>query len=174
MSAAIVEAVVRKNVRVKAPISRAFSVFVEQMETWWPATHHIGSTPFVAIFVEPKVGGRWYERNTKGELCEWGQVLKWDPPNRVAFSWHVGPGHDQPDWKFDPDPERASEVEITFTAEGPHATFVELVHSKLERHGEGYEQLRAMFDGPTAWAGILALYGQQANQEPGAGSSEAQ
>jgi hypothetical protein len=59
-------AVVRKTVRVRAPIERAFSVFVEQMETWWPATHHIGKTPFVAIFVEPRVGGRWYERNTEG------------------------------------------------------------------------------------------------------------
>jgi uncharacterized protein YndB with AHSA1/START domain len=57
-------------VRVKAPIERAFSVFVEQMETWWPATHHIGTTPFEAIFVEPRVGGRWYERNAKGDLCD--------------------------------------------------------------------------------------------------------
>ena len=29
--------VVRKSVRVQTPIERAFSVFVEQMETWWPA-----------------------------------------------------------------------------------------------------------------------------------------
>ena len=53
------EAVVRKNVRVQVPIERAFSVFVEQMETWWPATHHIGKTPFVALFVEPRIGGDW-------------------------------------------------------------------------------------------------------------------
>lgn len=164
MRNAVEEAVVRKSVRVKAPIDRAFSVFVEQMETWWPATHHIGDTPFEAIFVEPRVGGRWYERNAKGELCDWGKVLKWDPPHRVAFSWHVGPGHDQPDWKADPDPEKASEVEIRFTAEGPDITFVELEHSKLERHGEGYEQLRALFDGPGAWGDILALYAKKVEE----------
>jgi hypothetical protein len=39
---------------------------------------------------------------------------------------------------------------------------VELTHSKLERHGEGYEQLRAMFDGPGAWGDILALYAKAA------------
>jgi len=161
MSNAVEEAVVRKSIRVKAPIERAFSVFVEQMETWWPATHHIGITPFEAIFVEPRVGGRWYERNAKGELCDWGKVLKWDPPHRVAFSWHVGPGHDQPEWKFDPDPEKSSEVEIRFTAEAADITFVELEHSKLERHGEGYEQLRAMFDGPGAWITILELYAKK-------------
>ena len=129
---------VRKTVRVKAPVERAFSVFVERMETWWPATHHIGKVPFQAIFVEPRVGGKWYERNAAGDCCEWGTVLAWDPPHRVAFSWHVGPGHDQPEWKFNPDLSQASELEIRFIPEGPGATLVELEHSKLERHGEAY------------------------------------
>jgi len=40
-----------------------------------------------------------------------------------------------------------------------------LTHSKLYRHGEGYEQLRAIFDGPGAWSGILALYAKAANGE---------
>jgi hypothetical protein len=78
----------------------------------------------------------------------------------VAFSWHVGPGHDSPDWKFDPDLSKASEVEIRFMADGL-GTLVELEHSKLERHGEGYEQLRALFDGPGAWAGILAEFAKR-------------
>jgi uncharacterized protein YndB with AHSA1/START domain len=160
MANPVAEAVVRKTVRVNASIERAFSVFVEQMETWWPATHHIGKTPFEAIFVEPRVGGRWYERNAEGAQCDWGTVLKWDPPHRVTFSWHVGPGHDSPDWVCDPDMAKASEVEIRFTAAGPSTTLVELEHSKLERHGEGYEQLREMFDGPGAWSGILALFAE--------------
>jgi len=161
MANPVAEAVVRKSVRVNASIERAFSVFVEQMETWWPATLHIGKTPFEAIFVEPRVGGRWYERNVEGAQCDWGTVLKWDPPHRVAFSWHVGPGHDSPDWVCDPDIAKASEVEIRFTAAGPSTTLVELEHSKLERHGEGYEQLRELFDGPGAWAGILELYAKK-------------
>jgi uncharacterized protein YndB with AHSA1/START domain len=165
MSNTVEEAVVRKNVRVQASIERAFSVFVEQMETWWPATHHIGNTPFEAIFVETRVGGRWYERDAAGNLNDWGKVLAWDPPHRVTFSWHVGPGHDSPEWKCDPNPAKASEVEIRFTAEGPATTFVELTHSKLERHGEGYEQLRALFDGPGAWIAILELYAKAVHEE---------
>ena len=165
MSNTVEEAVVRKNVRVQASIERAFSVFVEQMETWWPATHHIGKTPFEAIFVEPRVGGRWYERDVDGKLVDWGKVLAWEPPHRVTLSWHVGPGHDSPEWKCDPNPAKASEVEIRFTAEGPATTFVELTHSKLERHGEGYEQLRALFDGPGAWIAILELYAKAVHEE---------
>jgi uncharacterized protein YndB with AHSA1/START domain len=171
MANPVEEAVVRKSVRVKAPIERAFSVFVEQMETWWPATHHIGKTPFVALFVEPRVGGRWYEQNAKGELCEWGRVLKWEPPHAVAFSWHVGPEqHDNPEaeWGFDPDLSKASEVEIRFSAESGGVTLVELTHSKLERHGGDTEKLRAMFDGPMAWAGILDLYAKKIDEKEGA------
>jgi hypothetical protein len=51
---------------------------------------------------------------------------------------------------------------IRFTAEGQATTLVELERSKLERHGEGFEQLRAIFDGPGAWSGILALYANAA------------
>jgi len=161
MANTVEEAVVRKSVRVKASVERAFSVFVEQMETWWPASHHIGKTPFEAIFVEPRVGGRWYERNSIGEQCEWGTVLAWDPPHRVTFSWHLGPGHDSPDWQFDADMARASEVEIRFIDAGEGSTVVELEHSKLERHGEGYEQLRAIFDGPGAWIAILEKFAEK-------------
>jgi uncharacterized protein YndB with AHSA1/START domain len=162
MSNAVEEAVVRKSVRVQVPIERAFSVFVEQMETWWPATHHIGEKPFETIFVEPRVGGRWYERDVAGNLNDWGTVRAWDPPHRVTFSWHVGPGHDQPDWVCDRDVAKASEVEIRFSAEGPATTLVELEHSKLERHGEGYQKLREIFDGPGAWQEILLLFAKAA------------
>ena len=153
-----VDAVVRKSVRVQAPIERAFSVFVEQMETWWPAEHHIGEHAFQSIFVEPRTGGRWYERDSQGNECQWGHVLAWDPPNRVTFSWHLGP-----DWKFDPDLAKASEVQVRFTSEGPSATLVELEHSQLERHGEGWEQLRVMLDYPDAWSRTLAEFAKAAN-----------
>lgn len=152
---------VRKSIHVKAPVERAFSTFVEQMETWWPATHHIGKTPFQVIFVEPRVGGRWYELNANGEQCDWGTVLKWDPPHCVCFSWHVGPGHDQPDWTFDPDMAKSSEVEVRFTPQGPGGTLVELEHRKIERHGEAAEKLRELFDGPGAWIGILECFAKK-------------
>jgi uncharacterized protein YndB with AHSA1/START domain len=154
-----------KAVHVNASIERAFSVFVEHMEMWWPASHHIGKTPSEAIFIEHRLGGRWYERNAIGEQCTWGTVLAWDPPHRVCFSWHLGPGHSQPDWVFDPDMSRASQVEIRFRSEGPNTTLVELEHSKIERHGEGSIELRNMFDGPDAWQRILTLYAKHFGSE---------
>jgi len=161
MTQTLEEAVVRKRVRVQAPVERAFSVFVEQMETWWPAHHRIGAQPFQSIFVEPRAGGRWYERDAQGNQCDWGTVLAWEPPHKVSLSWHLGP-----DWKFNADLAKASEVEIRFIAEGS-ATLVELEHRGLERHGEGYEQLRATLDSPDAWAGTLAAFANViANPKP--------
>ncbi len=154
-------AVVRKNVRVQAPIERAFSVFVEQMETWWPAHHHIGANAFQSIFVEPRAGGRWYERDTQGNQCDWGTVIAWNPPHKVSLSWHLGP-----DWKFNPDLALASEIEIRFTPDGPF-TLVELEHRGIERHGEGYEQLVAALNSPDAWTATLAAFANAiANPQP--------
>jgi uncharacterized protein YndB with AHSA1/START domain len=155
------EAVVHKSVRVQGSVERAFSIFVEQMETWWPAEHHIGKQAFQCIIVEPRVGGRWYERDAQGSECNWGSVLAWEPPQRVTLGWHLGT-----EWKFDPDPAKASEVEIRFTAKNPSSTQVDLVHSKLERHGEGYEQLLAALRGPEAWSRVLADFARIADRNP--------
>jgi len=59
---------------------------------------------------------------------------------------------------------KSSEVEIQFTAEAPDDPRRRLEH-KLERHGEGYEQLRAMFDRTGRLGDILALYAPKRQME---------
>ncbi len=142
--------VVRKTLNIDAPIERAFAVFTEKMASWWPATHHIAKQPFQEIVIEPRAGGRWLERAADGSECPWGRVLAWEPPDRVSFSWHL-----QADWQFDPNPEKASEVEIRFFSEGARKTRVELEHRGLERHGAGWEQIRTGVDSPGGWSAIL-------------------
>jgi len=145
--------VVEKTLSVNVPIARAFAVFTQNMGAWWPATHHIAKQAFAEITVEPRAGGRWFERAADGGECEWGRVVAWEPPHRVVFSWHL-----QTDWKFDPNPEKASEVEIRFFAEGAEKTRLELEHRGLERHGMGWEQLRAGVDSPGGWSTILEQF----------------
>jgi hypothetical protein len=60
---------------------------------------------------------------------------------------------------------KASDVAIRFTRDGDSATLVELEHSGIERHGEGYEQLRDMLDGPGAWVTTLEEFAKAANGE---------
>lgn len=159
--AAAEKAVVRKSVRVPVSIERAFSVFVEQMETWWPATHHLAPHPFQVIVVEPRVGGRWYERDAYGNEGIWGFVRAWDPPHLVTLSWHV-----QPDWTCDPGFDRASDVDIRFTAEAPSSTLVDLTHYNLERHGESFLEYRDKMDGPGAWMFVIGEYARVASGQP--------
>ena len=150
METSVEAAVVIKSVRVKASRERAFGVFVEQMETWWPATHHIQKEPFELIVVEPRVGGRWYERTVSGLECDWGTVLGWDPPNSVRLSWHVGPGHDSPGWVADMDPAKASEVEVRFTELDGGTTIVEALNPEIMVEVTGQPDLAPIADDATA------------------------
>src|SRR5438874_940068 len=102
-------------------------------------------------------GGRQYERAPDGTECTWGYVLAYEPPHRIVTSWHL-----QGDWKFDPDPEKASVVTVTFTPEGDSQTRVELEHGELWRHGEVAEHIREQISQPGGWRGLLELFAKAA------------
>lgn len=142
---------VRKSVRVNADAARAFEVFTAGLSRWWPRTHHIGGAPLQAAILEPRVGGRWYERGEDGSECEWGRVLVWEPPARVVLAWQI-------DTQFKYDPACVSEVEIRFVAESAQVTRVELEHRNIERLGAGAGEFRTRVDAPNGWSGILAQY----------------
>jgi hypothetical protein len=63
-----------------------------------------------------------------------------------------------PGWQSEPDLAKASEVDIRFTAESDGSTRVDLEHRHFERHGAGWEQMRAGVGGPGGWTGILEAY----------------
>ena len=54
-------------------------MFTERFGTWWPAEHHIGAADLADAIIEPRVGGRYYERGVDGSECDWGRVLAYDP-----------------------------------------------------------------------------------------------
>ncbi len=146
---------VTKSVTVRAGRERAFTVFTEQFFTWWPASHHIGDAELADAVIEPKAGGRWYERGVDGSECDWGAVLAYEPPDRVLLSWHL-----QGDWTYDPDPARASEIEVRFVAEAADRTRVELAHRHIERHADPDEVVRGV-ESPSGWSGLLMAYAEQ-------------
>ncbi len=157
MSRTIIPAPVRKSVRVRAPQQRAFDVFTSGMGRWWPKTHHIGAAEPETLVIEPREGGRWFERGNDGVECDIGKVLVWDPPSRLVLGWQL-----TADWKFDPD--LIMEVEVRFIPEGEVATRVELEHRDLERLGDRADALRQQIDSPSGWGGLLDLFAQAASQ----------
>jgi uncharacterized protein YndB with AHSA1/START domain len=147
----------RKIVSVKAPPEVAWRVFTEKMSTWWPlATYKIGKANAVEAVIEPRVGGRWYERGDDGSTCDWGRVLSWEPPSRLVLSWQISA-----DWQYDPN--LKTEVEVRFISEGKDSTRVELEHRHLDRYGARRDEMRGIFDSEGGWSGLLASFARAAS-----------
>lgn len=144
---------------VAAPIERAFHVFTSSFGTWWPSDYHIGKADMADAILEPKVGGRWFERGADGSECDWGRVLEWEPPRRLLVTWQING-----QWQYDPDPEHASEIEVRFTADGPEQTVVELRHRHLDRLVLG-QALREGISGGGGWIAVLAAFAAAADKE---------
>ena len=95
-----------------------------------------------------------------GSECRWARVLTFDPPDRVVFSWDIGP-----QWQVVTDPELTSEVEVRFVAEGATRTRVELEHRHLDRHGPGWPALTEGIKGDQGWPLYLARYAALLQEE---------
>ncbi len=120
-----------KRIIVKCSAEDAFRFFTADFDKWWPAhTHSViamssdGARHPAACTLDPRLGGRIIERGKGDETYVWGTVHIWEPPSRVAFSWHPGGNA-----------ETAQTVEVTFTRRGA-GTEVMLTHGGWERLGE--------------------------------------
>jgi uncharacterized protein YndB with AHSA1/START domain len=144
---------VRHDVVVSAPLDRAFRVFTEQFGDFKPREHNLLSVPIAETVFEPRVGGHIYDRGVDGSLCRWARIVAYEPPNRVVFTWDIGPT-----WQIETDLTRTSEVEVRFAAESAERTRVELEHRHIERHGAGWESVAAGVGGDGGWPLYLGRY----------------
>jgi len=158
-AATTVLAPVKKSITVKASVEHAFKVFTDGFDSWWPRSHHIGQQAMVKAVIETRAGGRCFGREADGTECDWGRVLTWEPPNRFVLAWQI-----DPKWQYEPDLNKASEVEVRFTPEAGGLTRVDLEHRHFERHGEGLGAVRSAVDSPGGWSGLLLTYAARATE----------
>jgi hypothetical protein len=116
-----------RTVTVKAPPARAFELFASHIADWWPRGQTVGKKPHVALVIEPRTGGKWFERDADGVETHWGHVLDWQPPTRLLLAWQLSTS-----WAFDPN--LHTEVELIFAPNG-NGTLVTLTHRNLEQFG---------------------------------------
>ena len=148
------DAPVHKTITVDATPDHAFAVFTDGFDSWWPRSHALSEAGLERAVIETRAGGRCYQRFANGTECDWGQVVVWEPPDRVVLAWQLDAR-----WQYDPDRSHASEVEVRFTAEPSGRTRVDLIHRHFHRHGAEGHAIRAGVDAPNGWTGLLALYG---------------
>ena len=155
MSAHATDTSIRTSITVEAPLERAFSVFVDDFDAIKPREHNMLGVDIAETVFDPRPGGHIYDRGVDGSECRWARVLAYEPPDRLVFTWDISPH-----WQLESDPDRASEVEIRFVAETPERTRVVLEHRNLDRHGEGWEGMRAGVESPDGWPLYLNRYAE--------------
>ena len=140
MSVEALEAI-RKSVVVAAPVERAWELFTERMGEWWPlATHSYGGERTETAIATPE---RIYERWHDGSERLWGEMLAWEPPHRLLFTWEIGS-------------DCGKEVEIRFVPEGD-ATRVELEHRGW---AAGSDDSRRDYE--SGWGAVLGRFEEAA------------
>jgi uncharacterized protein YndB with AHSA1/START domain len=120
----------RRSVTVPVSPAEAFRIYTQCPAEWLPPEHTFLTNP-QSITMEPRAGGRFYERGADGTEISRGTITEWAPPGRLAVTWRIGPG-----WRPIFDDEHASVVVAEFSPAGAEATEVTLTYTHLDRHGE--------------------------------------
>jgi len=132
----------RLSYEVDCPADHAFDVWTTRISTWWPKGHSTSGDRDTVVVLEPRLGGRIFERTPDGAEIDWGAVTEWSPPTRLGYTWHIGRG-----------PDEATDVEVSFVAVGADRTRLDIVQSGFERLGEAGRAYReANTDG---WGTLL-------------------
>jgi DNA-binding transcriptional ArsR family regulator len=136
--------VVRKEVRVRRPRDEAFRLFTERIGSWWPtASHSLGGDAVVGVRFGAGVGELIVEVRDDGTEVTWGEILVWEPPERVRVRWAVS------------SPGPATTWEARFSAAGD-ATDLVLEHWGWEAYGDGAEEACASYE--EGWNPVLGLF----------------
>jgi uncharacterized protein YndB with AHSA1/START domain len=135
-----------KRATIPCSPDRAFVMFTAEMSSWWPlGTHSVGEMAAARVDVDGRLHGRIVETLTDGSTADWGTVTAWEPPRRLAFTWHPGTP-----------PEESTAVEVTFDpAPTGDGTVVTLVHSGWPA-GPDAAAARKNYD--TGWDYVLSRY----------------
>ena len=141
---------VSEKIIIHAPVTHVFDVFTRELGDWWPPDLTFSGADFQAAGSEHLQGGNWFEVNRSGIRTDWGEVLVWQPPERVILSWRVSVTRTQ-----EP-PDKASQVEFRFQVAEPDSTEVLVQHSNFARHGKAAEAMRAGMASDAGWRAILA------------------
>ena len=146
---------IRMSFEVGCSRTHAFDTWTARISTWWPRSHTVSADPDAAVVLERRRGGRIFERTSRGEEHDWGEVTAFDRPRSLKYLWHIR--SDRAD---------ATEVEISFHELGRDRTRVEIEHRGWERLGSRGAAWRDVNRG--GWDGVLPSY-QAACASPSCG-----
>jgi uncharacterized protein YndB with AHSA1/START domain len=154
---------VHAAVTVDVSGERAFEVFADNLASWWPPEYSWSQDVLEDIGIEPHEGGLCFERGPHGFRCDWGRVLDWDPPRRLVIAWQISPRREP-----EPNPAKASEVDVRFEDNGDGGTRVRLEHRAFERHGDDGGEYARMLGSAHGWPLLLDRFAAACSEAAGA------
>ena len=135
----------RHSIVVSCGVERAFHLWTGGIDRWWPKHHSRSGDSETTVTLEPRSGGRLYERTPQGRELEWGRVMRWEPPHLLTYNWYLGSSSDQP-----------SEVTVRFTEDQPGQTTVDVYHRGPELLGAVWEARQEGFG--KSWKAVCSAF----------------
>jgi len=142
--------IITKIIKVKLPQERAFDHFLNDLNYWWPKTYTWSNQVLKDIKIESFIGGLCTETGPYGFRCDWGRVIDLVAPERIHLKWQISPERIP-----EPDPEKASDLEISFRQTTEEETTIELQHFNFENHQKLAAQYYESMNSPQGWEFIL-------------------
>ena len=139
-------AAIEQTIEVSIDVERAFRVWTERIDLWWPKeSHSIGGQTQTRMAFEGAGGGRFVERTPDGREIEWGKILAWEPPSRLVHTWELGTDERGP-----------AEVEITFVEIDAGRTRVTVEHRAASMREALWTKLAKDFS--RGWEDVLRAF----------------
>lgn len=133
-----------RSIQVNCPVERAFTLFVTRLNDWWPKSHRPSATSELSL--EPFVGGRILARIGDADVKLMGEVLVYEPPSLLIYTWYPGAL------------DRPTRVEVRFkpTDDG---SLVEVIHSEGDSglSEKWDERVKSFIKG---WSAVLPAFAE--------------
>lgn len=82
---------VTSEVTVPLSLNDAFELFTSQFGRWWPRDYSYSREVLDTIALGNAPDQWCYERGPHGFRCDWGRIVEWAPPAKLAFTWQISP-----------------------------------------------------------------------------------
>ncbi len=137
-----------RTIEVPCSQEKAFGVFVNEMDSWWPLEKFSVSAMYggttKSLRVDPKQGGKIVETAHDDTEHLWGTIKSYDPYGSFSMDFHIAKPEQHTGFTL---------IEVLFTALGDERTRVELTQSNWEALGEWAEMVQGGYG--MAWAPIF-------------------
>ncbi len=146
---------INRKILVKLPREAAFDKFVNRLNDWWPKKYTWSYRRLREIKIDPRVDGLCTEIGPYNFRCDWGRVTGYRENEWIAMKWQINPQRVP-----EPNPDKASDITVTFVGHADRETMIELEHSGFDNHGDGADAYLKAMDSEAGWDYILQHYAE--------------